>query len=377
MHSRLTFALSRACLFLLVVVECACTGMSEDAGGDGDDDAGRTDAGEFDAGALEDGGIPDAGSDGGEPDAGPPADFVLHGVPVRFLDNNEAQVFLESEDDFTLALSTFDRQVRIGALEPVSDVDFRVYLGEQAARFSSTEKARYLDALVDLDLALDGLELDLPDEIVVIKTTGDDEFGAPYTRRNAIIIPAGFITNNVGIELFLLAHELFHVLSRHQPSARDAFYGVLGFTPASGVENPPSLESGRLTNPDAYTLDHAIVVDDGLSERSVMPLYHWPDDLASALAAPNFLAALDYFLLVVEQDGDGSWAPVESDGGVVLLNPASTDYAARLGGNTTYIVHPEEVMAENFEIVVRKRLDMPHNVPSPEIVDELEAILLP
>jgi len=369
--SRSMSALSHANLLLLFVTSAACTGAPEDAGSAGDEDGGT-----LDGGPVDDGGWSDGGTDGGRADAGPESDFILHGVPVRFLDEDEAQSFLETEDDFTLALSTFDRQVRFGDHEPVSDAEFRAYLGAQGQRWGAAEKTRYMNALINLDLGLVGLDLDLPDEIVMIKTTGNDEFHAPYTRRNAIIIPARFITNNVGVELHLLAHELFHVLSRHRPSARDDFYGVLGFTPASGVENPAALESGRLTNPDAYTLDHALIVDDGETERSVMPVYHWPDDLAAALAAPNFLAALDYFLLVVEQEGD-TWSPVEFDGGVLLLDPAATDYVARLGGNTNYNVHPDETMAENFVYVVRRRLDHPLNIASPALVDALEALFLP
>jgi len=369
-----------ACLTLATLL-AACTGDVDagplDDGGENDagpaDDGGAHDAGD-DAGALLDAGVVDAGA----LDAGPPPpDFVLHGVPVRFLDDDEADAFLATSDDFTEVVSLFDRQIRLRTADTVDDAAFRAHLGEQGRRWGTDERARYLDALGELDGALDGLLLDLPDEIVLVKTSGLDEFQAPYTRRNGIVVPASFITNGVGQELRLLSHELLHILTRHQPGFRDALYSVFGFVPTNVIAWPAALEDGRFTNPDAYTLAHALTVSHQGADVDVMPLYHWPDGLDAALALPGFLSAVDTFLLVVADTGDGTYAPVDDDGGVRLLPISETSYAAQVGANTTYIVHPDEVVASNFELVVRKRAGLPWNVPSPDEVLALEALFLP
>lgn len=377
--TNLRFSL-RACISFATLLG-ACTG---------DVDAGAPDdGGALDAGPVEDGGAQDAGDDGGVSldagvddagafDAGPPPpDFVLHGVSVRFLDDDESDVFLATSDDFTEVVSLFDRQTRLRTADVVDDATFRAHLGEQGRRWSTEERARYLSALEELDGALDGLVLDLPDEIVLVKTSGLDEFQAPYTRRNGIVVPASFITNGVGQELRLLSHELLHILTRHQPGFRDALYDVFGFVPTNAVAWPAVLEDGRFTNPDAYSLAHALTVSHQGADVDVMPLYHWPDDIDAALALPNFLSALDTSLLVVEDTGDGTFAPVDDDGGVRLLAIDETSYAAQVGANTTYIVHPDEVVASNFELVVRKRAGLPWNVPSQGEVLALEALFLP
>lgn len=356
----------------------ACTG-DVDAGAP--DDAGNPDAGQAaDSGVLDAGTDDDAGvvTDAGLLDAGPPTpDFVLHGIGVRFLDEDEADLFLATSDDFTASVSLFDRRIRLRTADVVDDATFRAHLGEQGRRWSTGERARYLEALEELDGALEGLLLDSPDEIVLVKTSGQDEFQAPYTRRNGIVVPASFITNGVGLELRLLSHELLHILTRHEPTIRDALYGVFGFEPTNALPWPAVLEDGRFTNPDAYTLAHALTVSHDGADVDVMPLYHWPDGLDAALALPEFLSAVDTFLLVVADSGGGAYAPVEDDGGVRLLTIEETTYAAQVGANTSYIVHPDEIVASNFELVVRKRAGLPWNVPSPADVLALEALFLP
>jgi hypothetical protein len=63
-----------------------------------------------------------------------------------------------------------------------------------------------------------GLNLHLPEEILLIKTTGDEQGGpSVYTRSNAIIISEG-IPLPPPVEGIL--HELFHIMTRYDPSIR-------------------------------------------------------------------------------------------------------------------------------------------------------------
>ena len=36
---------------------------------------------------------------------------------------------------------------------------------------------------------------------------------------------------------------------------------------------------------------------------------------------------------------------------------SATDWSRRLGRNTRYTIHPEEVLADNYALLVRRRLD--------------------
>jgi hypothetical protein len=47
------------------------------------------------------------------------------------------------------------------------------------------------------------------------------------------------------------------------------------------------------------------------------------------------------------------------------------DYARQIGRNTPYTIHPEEILAENFALLVRGETD----VPSPEVLRRMEDVL--
>ena len=49
----------------------------------------------------------------------------------------------------------------------------------------------------------------------------------------------------------------------------------------------------------------------------------------------------------------------------------ASDFFEQVGKNTAYIIHPEEILADNFALLVLQE----RNVPSPEIIRKLEEIL--
>ena len=68
---------------------------------------------------------------------------------------------------------------------------------------------------------MQGLNLHLPN-IYLIKTSGEEEFDAAYTRRNVIMLPESMTslpTTDSRRAYFLLAHETFHILSRTDSQA--------------------------------------------------------------------------------------------------------------------------------------------------------------
>jgi hypothetical protein len=79
-----------------------------------------------------------------------------------------------------------------------------------------------------LSEAMQGLNLRMPN-IDLVKTSGEEELGAAgYTRRNAIMLSASVISLPVTDPrraYFLLAHEVFHVLSRADSHRRGCTNG--------------------------------------------------------------------------------------------------------------------------------------------------------
>ena len=65
---------------------------------------------------------------------------------------------------------------------------------------------------------------------------------------------------------------------------------------------------------------------------------------------------------------------VGRDGEPVLLEPRNVPtFFDKIGRNTGYIIHPEEILAENFVLLVNNKTD----VPTPRILREMRDVLSP
>jgi hypothetical protein len=83
--------------------------------------------------------------------------------------------------------------------------------------------------------------------------------------------------------------------------------------------------------------------------------------------------SLLFRLLVVEQRGD-RWQPVLLKGEPVVINPREEqEFLDRVGKNTNYIIHPDEILADNFVRLVMND----ENIPSPQITDQMRRVLTP
>jgi hypothetical protein len=63
---------------------------------------------------------------------------------------------------------------------------------------------------------------------------------------------------------------------------------------------------------------------------------------------------LEFNLFKVEPAGDGNWAVITADDGLSsTLNMAQIpDFYKQIKDNTTYIIHPDEVLADNFSFIM-------------------------
>jgi hypothetical protein len=289
---------------------------------------------------------------------------------LRLADASEGRAILASEDDFTRGLSSFDRSFRMRTVTHVEDADLRKFLGEQATDFTEEEAAAWDAAIVTVAQGARGLGRVLPPEVLVVKTTGGEERDHAYTRGNAIVIPASRARTWRGERAMrLLAHELFHVASRAAPAFRDAAYALLGFEPVGPIAPPPELDDKRISNPDAHALGHYVRLDAG----AVVPLLTSGRPLADVLEETSVLGFAGLTLLGI--DPDEGTVLRDAHGSLVLVDAQATDWATRLAKNTTYTIHPEEVLADNLSLVIRRRLGTAATPADPAFLEAFEAIL--
>lgn len=123
-----------------------------------------------------------------------------------------------------------------------------------------------------------------------------------------------------------------------------------GFTPVGPLAPPPELDDRRMTNPDAHALGHC----PQLGEHAVVPLLTCPLPLADVLERTSVLGLAQATLLAV--DPVTGTIVRDAGGAPVLVEAHATDWSRRLARNSTYTIHPEEVLADDLALLVRHRL---------------------
>lgn len=298
----------------------------------------------------------------------------FEGSLVRFASVEEGRRVLMANDDWIAATSEFQR----GAL---MDKDATVATREALLAFHrgvvlSWPPARetyWRDLLARVAPRFQALRLRLPKEVLLINTDGRESANAPYTRAHAVVLPnGGARSSDAYTDEELLAHELYHVVSRHDPALATRLYTTLGFEPAAPLQWPVAWLPVRIANPDAPSDQHLMRTRINGRDVSLMPLLVASRTQLDRSKGETFFTVLDIRLLeVLPGLNGGHTTPVMRDGKLAWHVPGEArDYLARLGGNTSYIFHPEETMADNIAFLVSGR-----KVPNPGLLKRIRAVL--
>jgi hypothetical protein len=214
-------------------------------------------------------------------------------------------------------------------------------------------------------------KLKLPAVVPLVKTTGREEGGAAYCRGPAIVLPQNLVDGNPDRLARILTHELFHILSSNNPELRDALYATIGFHPTNEIELPEPLRASKISNPDAPVIRHAITVTQDGRPIDLAPVLFSRTPHYDPRQGGTIFAYLTFRLMQVE-NVDGRWRPVLVDAKPVLLDPDNVPgYHERIGRNTRYIIHPEEILADSFVFLLDGRID----VPTPRVVEQMGRVL--
>ena len=294
------------------------------------------------------------------------ADFGI--TRLRFATEPEGREVLGADDDWVAATGEFYRRAMLGVTSPVSREKLRAFSADTVLPWTPASQGRWTRAMTTLAPRLRELGVALPPEVLLVNSSGRDSANAPYTRRHAIVMPVAALPDNADMEAFVLAHELFHVVSRRSPALATRLYALIGFEPTASLEWPQEWLPLRIANPDAPHDRHLMRTMLGGRALSLMPLLVMRR--AELKPGETFFDVLEIRLLEVSA-GDAKTIPVRRDGQPVWHAPTDVpDYLARLGGNTEYIFHPEETIADNFALLVTGR-----PVPNPGLLKRIGAAL--
>ncbi|HST23936.1 MAG TPA: hypothetical protein VLR90_22705 [Blastocatellia bacterium] len=286
---------------------------------------------------------------------------VVNKARYTLSDETNGRMFLSSEDDFTSALSEFDLQARMKSLEKVSKAEYLKFAGAAARNWTPDERQKMMKAASKLQAELDQFSISLPDEILIIKTSGAEEGNGAYTRRNAIILPEDYVkkTNDVQMEA-LLTHETWHVISRYNPELKLRMYAAMGFTPCS-VQFPQALLPLKITNPDAISYSYCYQVTRQGKPVKVAPFQYATKPYDDGTKRKEFFQYITSVMNAVNRKHEAVMVPslLEVGGANNILNVWDVEGFDVKTFGTGYLIHPEEITAEHFVKILKKDFTHP------------------
>ena len=297
---------------------------------------------------------------------------------LEFASLDAGRTLVSSPDTFINALSRFDRQVRLQTDGDATEAALLEFLAGEVVAWDdastenepaeATTRTLITRSLARLRPKLAPFRLPLPKTVLLVQMSGKDEANAAYTRGTAIMLPKERVQKLKPEALDrLLLHELFHVLSRNAPELRRDLYRIVGFHVCDPMALPPAMADLKLTNPDAPLIDCRIALTDDGETCWAAPILYSSSATYDAIKKPPLFQYLTFRLMKLEEH-DGRWRPLLKEGEPVLIDPAqSKSFAEQIGQNTKYIIHPDEVLADNFVFLVMQT----ENLPSPEIIERM------
>ena len=286
---------------------------------------------------------------------------------VVFATAEQGRAVLTQRDDFVERLSPFDRAARLKRDSAVSEREFLSFVGANVADWNAAQSQRVTTALDTVRENFRASKLTFPAGIMLIHTTGKEEGGAAYTRASAIVLPTGVLADKDQDLVQVLSHELFHVISRREPRLRDRLYRSIGFEACPEFVFPAALADRRITNPDAPRNDHRIKVDFAGQQIWAIPVLY-ADSAYTSNRGGEFFNYLQFRLALSEPEL--ATRPAGGEPRFVEVK-ALQGFFEQVGRNTQYLIHPEEILADNFAIAIAGKAD----VPTPSVPQQILRIM--
>jgi hypothetical protein len=265
------------------------------------------------------------------------------GSVVVLQDSSSAAAFSGKSDVYSREMTDFDRSIRLNKTG-ANEQEYLRAAARDVRNWSTEEQALLKSSFSAIDSAIrkNSYHIKLPDTIRLIKTTAKEEFGAEgYTRENRIMLNV----EAQPISLGLVAHELFHVISRYNPQLRDRIYAVFHFQPCDNINYKPALDNKVITNPDCPFVAHYLSLDIDGAQKDVALIMYSPNDYHPGYSMDKYVSI---GLLALTGKGK-SKVPLIIDGKAVIYDLEKVpDFFTKVGTNTQYILHVEEISAEHF-----------------------------
>lgn len=198
-----------------------------------------------------------------------------------------------------------------------------------------------------------------PTQIKLIKTKGKHYGdGVFYTREDCIIIPANELESFKALSFTeVMLHEVAHIYSRNNPEKRRQLYDLIGFKKidctTETLKFPTNLQKRVLLNPDGIDYTYAVRLTENADSSFLCLPIITSNEEQFIDQKKEFFNYLDFKLYPVRKTKNGEFEIFFSGYNQQGINPFfREDFKAQIKDNTTYIIHPDEILADNFMLLL-------------------------
>lgn len=292
-------------------------------------------------------------------------DIIMEKSKIVFSTMSQSKEIIAKNDGFISSMSTFDRSSRMKINKPIDNSEFTKFLKNNVLEWENTEKSKITLIFEKIKNKFQGLKDILPDEIFLVKSTGAEEGNAAYGRENSIVLPKRVINKSAGELENDLIHELFHIISKNNIGLRKDLYKIIGYYAGDNFEYPKQLAERKITNPDGYENKYYIDIQINNQNLTLVPLLIAKIDIEEINSHNDFFAYLSFKLAIVKSNN------VRKNDLMFLDDNDFQYYHEKTGFNTQFRIHPDEILADNFVLLVNKS----NQIRSHWIIEEMKKIL--
>lgn len=294
---------------------------------------------------------------------------------IIFLNKADASEYMKDADFYNRMNDYMDASIRLeedlSSNEPEkNNVLIRSYALNQTMNWTNKEINRVSDLVIEAQNKIKhNYSSILSDTLYLIKTSGDEEFDAYYTIKNAIIVPKKetkllWIKPRKEDVIGTYVHELLHIYTRKNPDKRRLLYEVIGFEEVEKIQLPKELKNSLITNPDLHGINIAIELRDSLGQSNLYTLlitskYDTYEGKKGIIGRINTL--LGYIELGLYK--------IDSEGVVSSERKKLNDnFFDKIGTISSYRFGADEVIAEAFRVLIEIQDEQIDNHPNFEKV---------
>ena len=278
----------------------------------------------------------------------------------QLLDKEDSSLIISENDEYLKNFSTFDFHSRLNTSGEVTHKDLLEFLSYQTLDWNEKEKEKINKIFRELEPAYKSYFNDILPEIVsLIKTTGQEEYEAAYTRKNNIYLPLTMVRWPYNELKEMIAHELFHVVSNNNPELRNRWYAKLGFIACPELQIPNEYQDLYVSNPDTIGKNcYLLLQENGETAKAVSFLY------SERPYTGGYFFHYFRFTFLIAKMKNGKCIPLYEGDQLKFIDVPQSLYDLCIEidpYNNQHRLHPEEILAYYWSLLPFSETELEYN----------------